>query len=151
MPKFKTGNMLDSLHLCDYAFITTNSFVKRDGKLVMGRGIAQQVRDSYPGIDYDFGTRILKEKAFLKEYNLLHSRVHPKFYAFQVKYHWFSEADLKLIENSCKMLKLRAELEEHNIFFLNFPGIGNGKLSREDVLPLIEDLPDNVTIWEYEC
>jgi hypothetical protein len=32
---------------------------------------------------------------------------------------------------------------------LNYPGIGNGRLRREDVLPIIALLPDQVTIWEY--
>jgi hypothetical protein len=31
---------------------------------------------------------------------------------------------------------------------VNFPGIGNGRLRREAVLPIVQ-LPDQVTIWEY--
>jgi len=31
---------------------------------------------------------------------------------------------------------------------MNFPGIGNGRLDRADVLPLLMDLPETVTIWE---
>jgi len=32
---------------------------------------------------------------------------------------------------------------------LNFPGIGNGRLSPDQVLPLIKQLPDNVHVWRY--
>jgi hypothetical protein len=32
---------------------------------------------------------------------------------------------------------------------LNFPDNGNGRLRREDVLPIVTQLPDQVAIWEY--
>ena len=36
----------------------------------------------------------------------------------------------------------------HNFaIHMNFPGIGNGKLIPEDVMPIIKDLPDNVKVY----
>ena len=35
----------------------------------------------------------------------------------------------------------------YNRVDLNFPGIGNGKLLMEDVLPVIDCLGDNVNVW----
>ena len=34
---------------------------------------------------------------------------------------------------------------------LNFPGIGHGRLERDEVLPIIKLLPDSVEVWEYEA
>ena len=68
-----------------------------------------------------------------------------------VKSHWKEPARLDIIEQSCKVLSyFLAKYPEISRVDLNFPGIGNGKLKREDVLPLIEQLPDNVHVWEYE-
>jgi len=41
--------------------ITTNGFVKKDGRLVMGKGIAAEVVQKVPGIDLRFGTKIREE------------------------------------------------------------------------------------------
>ncbi len=38
----------------------------------------------------------------------------------------------------------------HITVALNFPGIGYGGLNRNEVLPIISILPDNVEIWEKE-
>lgn len=143
MALFRKGNMLNHLDECDYACITTNSFIKKDGRLVMGAGIAKQVRDSVKDIDKRFGDGIFH----LTEYNLVKA---GKFYAFQVKYHFKDNADLDLIERTTHKLKVGCEKRPDLKVFLNFPGIGNGHLSREQVLPIVEQLPDNVTIWEYK-
>lgn len=148
MPKFKKGNMLNHLNDCDFAFITTNSYVKNNGRLVMGRGIAQQVRDSFPDIDLDLGKTITSRGLHLKTYDLIQSQTYPKIWAFQVKWHWADKANLTLIESACDELSNMAQYNYDKVFYLNFPGIGNGQLSREEVLPIVEQLPDNVTIWE---
>ena len=76
-----------------------------------------------------------------------------------VKNHWAEEAKLNIIAESCAAL-LHGLTPRGNKFSngkylhtvrvdLNFPGIGNGKLKREDVLPILEKLPDSVHVWEY--
>jgi len=147
MAIFRKGNMLNHLDECDEAFITTNSMVRKDGRLVMGRGIAQQARDSLVDIDLDFGHLIQELCGTLGEYHILQSTYYPKVWAFQVKYHWADKASLPLLARSVEELKDFAEQHDFEIF-LNFPGIGNGQLNRDDVFPLIAQLPDNVTIWE---
>ncbi len=147
MPKFTTGNMLDHLNECDYACITTNSFVKKDGRLVMGRGIAKQVRDAFPDIDLDFGKNIKEHYANLGAYNIIDSSIYPKILAFQVKYHWADKADIDLIIGSVIRLSGRAAANSDKTFFLNYPGIGNGRLAISDVEFLINILPENVTVW----
>jgi hypothetical protein len=76
MPQFQQGDMWSAYNRANLFLVTTNSTLKRNNALVMGRGIARQARD-------------------------------------------------------------------------RFPGIGNGGLSREAVLPLLAALPHQVTIWEY--
>lgn len=126
--------------------------VKNDGRLVMGRGIAQQVRDSYPGIDLAFGKLIQRHfKGKLPTYHLIHAQIDfPKFAAFQVKYHWAEPANLKLVKGSCEVLHEYATFYNKDRFYLNFPAIGNGRLSRKDVLPIVDQLPKNVTLWELD-
>ena len=73
---------------------------------------------------------------------------------FMVKDHWMEKAKLSLIKDSCldlcDILDSVAVVHDSPIRVdLNFPGIGNGGLPREDVLPIIEQLPDNVHVWEY--
>lgn len=70
--------------------------------------------------------------------------------AFQVKNHWGNPAETELIANSVERLVeiLATPAYERWSVSLNFPGIGNGRLERRVVLPLLEPLPENVTVWE---
>ena len=58
-----------------------------------------------------------------------------------------------LIDLSTKGLKRVAELPQFYgtdaLFYLNMPGVGHGNLSRNLVIPIISQLPDNVHVWEY--
>ena len=55
-----------------------------------------------------------------------------------------------IIEKATELLNLLAENRPEQRWDINFPGIGNGYLKREDVLKIIENLPDNVYVWERE-
>ena len=43
---------------CDVVCITTNGFVSKNGKAVMGRGCAKEIKEREPGIDVILGTKI---------------------------------------------------------------------------------------------
>lgn len=145
------GNMWDVFFDTDIFMITTNPIRRTDGAVVMGRGIALEAKQRYPDIPYDFG----------KELDKLHPEIDQSFVGcignyeetpiwwFMVKNHWKEPADLGVIASSCFYLKHGFEWQNKRID-LNFPGIGNGKLPRDSVLYLLEDLPDNIHIWEYE-
>lgn len=145
------GNMWDVFGKTSIFFITTNPIIKKDGSIVMGRGIAKQMKDRYPEFAYDFGEQ-------LSYFNTHCLFTPPVAYVgtyggtdcgyFMVKDHWAENADIKIISRSVEWLTKWAT--NRNRIDLNFPGIGNGKLKREDVLPLIEKLPDNVHVWEFE-
>lgn len=129
----------DSANL--YMF-TGNSFVKRNGALVMGRGAARQVRDSYPGVDRGFGRHIMH----LGEYSIV-ILGERNLGVFQVKRNFSAKAELELIQNSTAALAAYAETFQRAIY-MNYPGIGNGGLIQTDVAPLLQSLPDNVFLYK---
>lgn len=142
------GNMWDVFGKTDMFCITTNATIKKNGALVMGRGIARQARDKLLGIDREAGKII----ADLYDYYLVRIGVYgdQNVFAFQVKHEYYNKAELDLIRRSS--YKLFGKILFYGIerVDLNFPGIGNGGLPREEVLPIISLLPDIVHVWELK-
>jgi hypothetical protein len=151
MARFCVGDMWQQYEQADLFLITTNSTLRRDGALVMGRGIARQARERFPGLDAALGQEIQQRCGSLGVYGLLISPRWPqaRLGGFQVKRHWGRAADLALIANSVAALAAWTADHPDRAVCLNFPGIGNGGLARSAVRPLLEPLPDSVTIWEY--
>ena len=142
----KTGDMWSIFDLSDFFIVTTNSYIRRDGKIVMGRGIAKQLAERFPTIPHEFA----KQTTHLGTYGLIiHLRDDTHLGAFQVKHHFADPATLSLIEYSTRHLTNLANRLPSNRFDINFPGIGNGRLKYDDVLPVIEQLPDNVHVWTF--
>jgi hypothetical protein len=141
------GNMWDIYNETDAFVITTNPVKRTDGAVVMGRGIALEAKTRFPNLPYVFGEvlNLPAEQHFFGKIGLFDSK--PIYY-FMVKDHWKNNASLNIIASSCYFLKSSKELENKRVD-LNFPGIGNGKLNRESVLYLLQDLPNNIHIWEY--
>jgi hypothetical protein len=147
MAIFVQGDMWSAWDEADLFVITTNATLKKDGALVMGRGIAVQARDRFPGLDLALGHAIGVSG---REYGLLVSPRWPraKLGAFQVKHHYYERASLRLIRRATGCLAEFIAARQPEKVVLNFPGIGNGGLRREDVLPIVTQLPDCVTIYE---
>lgn len=153
------GNMWDIFGKTDCFFITTNPIARNDGAIVMGRGIAKEMKDRFPEFPYKFGEKLA---TLHDQYSAVGKAWTPTTGAvgsfngqlcgyFMTKSHWRERSDTDVIKASVH--SLFSLCEHHPVkdfrFDLNFPGIGNGKLKREDVLPLLEELPDNVHVWEY--
>lgn len=147
MPTFRTGDMWSEFDLVDHFIITTNSVIKNNNALVMGAGIAKQVRDKWPGIDVQMGLAIRSTCVSGGTYGLILGNC---LGMFQVKHHFKAEADLGLIANSAAMLRTEALANPKKLYALNYPGIGNGKRAVTDVAPLLADLPSNVHIWSFK-
>lgn len=153
------GNMFDVWGSTDLFLVTTNPIRRQDGAIVMGRGIAKQVADQFPEIPYDFGCRLAMAeygRRYLTPADSVNIGVIGTYKSqtlgwFMVKSHWRSAAQLDIIADSTVALAGWAGgvARRFSRIDLNFPGIGNGKLRREDVLPIISKLPDNVHVWEY--
>ncbi len=149
MATFHKGDMWNRFRKVYLFCITTNGIITKDGRLVMGAGIAKEARDRLPGIDKDLAKAIkAKDSTRLPRSLWIGCPFNFAVVAFQVKNHFREKANISLIEHSCYLL-LREILDRpHITIALNFPGIGYGGLKRSEVLPIISILPDNVEIWE---
>jgi hypothetical protein len=145
MAIFKTGDMWDVFKKVDYFLFTGNNVIRKDGSLVMGAGIALEVKTRIPKIDNHFGRHIKAHSDDVGFYGLILSPVY-KIGVFQTKNHFKDKASLSLIERSSEALRVQA-LISNKTFALAFPGIGYGGRSIEEVLPIVSKLPDNVQIW----
>lgn len=157
--QLEKGNIWDIYSTTDVFIFTANATVKRDHRLIMGRGLAKQVRDYIPEIDLEIGTRILTgrhystyKQFFIAEYLfvLVPFQRPPAVGAFQVKEYFSDTAKLELIIGATQALTDLALSFTDKRFNMNFPGIGAGRLERGAVLPIISHLPDNVHVWEFE-
>lgn len=117
--------------------ITTNGDIKNNGECVMGRGIALEAKTKFPRLPFELGKLILEgdnRVYYFSEYNL---------FSFPVKHHWKENADLTLIELSCKELVSLNYNFKFKRIFLPRPGCGNGKLDYKNVKPVLEKYLDN--------
>lgn len=128
--------------ICDARVVTTNGTVRRDGKAVMGRGCAREAVDLDPGVAARLGhslfiggnhVHVISETAENK----------PLLLSFPVKHHWRQQADLKLIEQSAHELVHAANTFDLKTVVLPRPGCGNGRLSWDDVKPVIAPILDD--------
>lgn len=152
MAQFEFGNMWNSFHKTDAFCITTNSYIRNDGEVVMGRGIAKQTKNLFEDLPLALGNKIKGRCGHLGTYGVLptNRNENDKFVAFQVKTHFKNDADLSLIRASTEGLGQMASKYEERRFDLNFPGIGNGGRDQSEVMPIVKELPDNVHIWRFK-
>ena len=121
----------------EFVVIATNGFIKRNGEAVMGRGIAKQAKDRFPGIAYAVG------KAITKNGNVPMVNIEYRIITLPTKVMWTEPGSLPLIEASLKTLvKITNELGLTAVY-LPRPGCGNGNLDwLTQVKPLCEQYLD---------
>lgn len=134
-----------------YAF-TANSVIYR-GALIMGGGAALAAREAFPGVDELLAKEI--DKVIFDETYGAVIVPYEDFYvmAFQTKTQPSLPSYLNVIEEACcvccellrKMFPDQPDIPVH----LNYPGIGLGGLTPDDVGPIIEPLlPDNIIVYK---
>lgn len=143
--QLKCGDMWTEYGEVDLFCITTNSDITKSGRLVMGRGIAYEAKQRIPDIDLWFGNQINEREVYGLIIN--YGDRNQTIGAFQVKRHYYEQASIELIKKSCGMLFEYLLNGWDCRVIMNFPGIGNGHLDVEEVLPIVSLLPDNVTLW----
>lgn len=134
------GNLWDYHKQGCWVVITTNGTVKTNGEAVMGRGIALQAKERFPGLSYDLGQEILKLG------NILHYWGQEGLLFFPVKHNWWEKADISLIERSAEQLRdfFDATIKDYPVpVCLVRPGCGNGQLDWKDVRPVLEKYLDD--------
>lgn len=138
------GNIWDDFDELDYICITTNSILKTNGELVMGKGIAKQAANHCPHLPTIFGQLIKLKNKENSIYGLL---AYQKYIAFQTKIDWKNTSPLYVIANSLDKLTRLALKYPNKVFGLPYPGINNGGLTKDQVYPLLKQLPSNVIVY----
>lgn len=133
------------LQTADAICFTSNGITKKDGRLVMGAGVAKAFRDTFSDLDQEAGTAV-------KEYGNICQIVRDTFYlgnklsivAFPTKGHWRYPSRVDLIKQS--MFKLIDMTNQYGwkTVYLPAPGVNNGGLSWPDMIkPLLEKKLDD--------
>ncbi len=134
------GNIWDME--CDVRCITTNGITNANGLAVMGRGVALQAANRYPELKSHLGSSLRSggnKVYYLPDYDIV---------TFPTKHHWKQDADLQLIAKSAKELQIMTLYNDWKRVLLPAPGTANGRLSWDNVRPILEFLPDSiVVIW----
>ncbi len=139
-----TGDIFKLAQKGDAILVTTNGCVKKDGTAVMGRGIAKQAAERYPGI-----AKTLAE--CIKLYGNMASWLGVwdgvDVFSLPTKQDWRTKSDIELIQASCERIATLVAIDGHgpkiNNIYMTRPGCGNGWLKWEDVKPVIEPLLDD--------
>lgn len=139
MIKSERGDIWKYLKTHHIVIPTNIGWKPKDGKNVMGRGLALQAAHKYPYFPLWYGLQCAKSKA--KTPVLVYP--HEKLVAFPVKplneetpwLSWKSKADLGLIERSAKEL---AALKVSGPIAVSMVGCGNGGLEMSDVRPILD-------------
>lgn len=126
--------------------IPTNGTVKQNCECVMGTGLAKIVATKFPAMALQLGRCIHSHG------NIAMLFRREGIITFPVKHHWTEKANLALIARSCRQLN---EIIRYNkLMNVGVPhvGCGNGKLSWEDVRPILISLLDEecTIITEFE-
>lgn len=137
-----TGNMFAPkiISFADVLCLTTNGFIKKDGKAVMGAGNAKQARDLYKGIDLDLGKSIKRNGNIVQ---IIRVEQVP-FVSFPVKHNWWEKADLELLTRSAFQLVQLTDSQKWKKVILPRPGCYNGRLNwLSDVKPIMREYLDD--------
>lgn len=147
----------------DIICITTNGFVKKDGRAVMGRGCAKEAKDRYPDIDLllgeclkngnhvyelrrDGNTSIysfpVKPVSGIFDKNNVVNHMASKFSPGQTVPGWAMKADIDVIRQSAVELRDRALMLNAKLVAIPKPGCGAGELRWEDVERVLDSVFD---------
>ena len=170
----KVGNMWDQEG--DAFVITTNGFVKVDGRAVMGRGCAKQACGLMPDIDLRLGNQLSQqglEVAYISDYKIHHPvfsypvkavsevclldksnvvrHMRNKFNVGNIVPGWACVARVDLIYRSAHELLALVNTNDYKQVIMPRPGCGAGELNwYETVYPILSDILDNrFSVYTY--
>lgn len=116
--------------------ITTNGSLTRDGRAVMGRGVAKQAALRLSGLAGILGGLLAERGSHV--FDLGRGIV-----TFPVEETAWSQPDLRLIARSARELRQMADRSGWRRIVVPRPGCGGGGLSWKDVRPLLEPCFDS--------
>ena len=152
MKKLK-GNIWTIKPIDAWIVIPTNVGWKRDGRNVMGRGLAKQASIKYENLDLDYGTHCKKkgDELFCHPDSKIICIPSKSLNKLEPWLSWQKKSDTDLMKKSYQQLKELAETNPDMKIKVPLLGAGNGGIKKSDAMKLIEDadLPDNVFFVEY--
>lgn len=146
LSKIKIDNLYEDYNINRYDYIgfTANSIINKYNGLVMGKGNALTVKNKFTGIDLRLGSRI----APMSIYGIIFD-TDTKLFALQSKIDFRNVSTVSLIKNSLDKLKEFALANPNSKIACPVPGVENGRLQVVDILPLMKDMPTNITFFLY--
>jgi len=126
----------------DLICITTNSFIKRNGKAVMGRGCALQAKLKFPEIDKVLAEHITKN-GNVPGLLILGLKKKTDIWSFPTKYNWWEKSSPELIKTSALALVRICGNPKYKRVILPRPGCANGRLKWKYVKKILEPILDN--------
>lgn len=135
--------------------ITTNGIVKKDGRAVMGRGIAKAANQIYH-LDIKLAEylRTYGNRPFCMGQYTLKGRCHTVM-TYPTKHDWKEDSSLPLIVQSAKELKSLCDAWGITTCYMPRPGCSNGHLNWETtvkpaIAPILDDRFIIVTSDRYD-
>ena len=130
-----TGNLWDYLGRAIIA-ITTNGYVTRDGRAVLGYGVARQAGELFPDLERRLG-RVIREGG-----NHVHD-LGEGLVSFPVEDSPWALPDLRLIRCSAGELRELVDRRRWPTVIVPRPGCGGGGLDWKNVSPILEEYFDH--------
>lgn len=129
----------------DAICVTTNSVVKKNGELVMGKGVAKTFAKLMPQLPLYFGELIEHYGNIPFMYNYAKYKYegvpyHKAVISFPTKEHFANRSILPLILNSMEKLNVIVDNYLLKRVLLPLPGVDNGGLNRGKVLEALSDV-----------
>lgn len=116
--------------------ITVNGTVAKDGRAVLGRGVAKQAGEFFPGLATTLGRQITAQGS--QVYDLGNGLV-----SFPVEETAWSQPDPRIIARSAMELRRLADLKGWPRIIVPRPGCGGGGLRWGEVRPLLDSVLDD--------
>jgi hypothetical protein len=125
------------INFSDAICITTNGNIKKDGKNVMGAGIALLAKNRFKDIDIKLGN-LIKTNGHVVQIII----IEPKpLVSFPTKYNYWDKSSVKLIEKSLIELVNLTDKMGWKKVILPKPGCNNGGSSWSRIIkPLVEQI-----------
>lgn len=132
-----------SPHSNRWVVVTTNMYIKKDGRAVMGRGVAKQALTLFPLIDVYYGNLLQEQLKHIDEddedyyigfgFDMVFGMVF-----LPVKRVWSDKADEYILELSLMRLRMFAKLRPDDIIYTPVPAIGFGEMSPKIVTDMMK-------------
>ena len=164
-----TGNLFDQE--VDAICITTNGFVKKNGRSVAGKGCARTARDKWPNFDLELGRNIrnlgnvpaivLEKVGSERPYTIFSfpvkpgrvtcdpiksnvvAHMQPKFQSGDGVPGWAAKAEIPIILDSAQKLVTLVDALGYDNIVLPRPGCGAGELYWSEVGPKLHRILDD--------